>query len=137
MNFEPKADFYFVTSPKPFPCSVIIWLKRRDGIPKCRSVQPTCSNSYTRLILMPAGLIVDIILCRSRFIAEYVHPTPGWNEEDNKPLLASMNLLYFGKSQDKIYVISLARMRIVSTFVSLFVYLLPFSSVRQRSDCTS
>ena len=86
---------------------------------------------------MLAGLIVDIILCWSRFIAEYVHPTPAWNEEDNKPLLASMNLLYFGKSQDKIYVISLACMRIVLTFVSLFVYLLPFSSVRQRSDCTS
>ena len=94
-----NVDFYFVTSPKPFPCSVIIWLKRRDGIPKCRSVQPTCSNSYTRLILMLAGLIVDIILCLSRFIAEYVHPTPAWNEENNRPLLASMNLLYFGKSQ--------------------------------------
>ena len=81
---------------------MIIWLKTRDGTPKCRSVQPTCPNNYTRLILMLAGLIVDIILCMSRFIAEYVHPTPAWNEEDNKPLFASMNLLYFGKSQDRL-----------------------------------
>ena len=49
---------------------------------------------------MLAGLIVGIILCMSRFIAEYVHSTPAWNEEDNRPLFASMNLLYFGKSQD-------------------------------------
>ena len=100
MNFEPKVDFYCVISPKPFPYFVIIWLKTRDGTRKCRSVQTTCSNSYTRLILMLAGLIVDIILCMSRFIAEYVHPTTARNEEDNKPLSASMNLLYFGKSQD-------------------------------------
>ena len=51
---------------------------------------------------MLAGLIVDITLYMSRFIAEYVHPTPAWNEEDNKLLFASMNLLYFGKSQDRL-----------------------------------
>ena len=33
----------------------------------------------------------------SRFIAEYIHPTPACNEEDVRPLFASMNFMYFGK----------------------------------------
>lgn len=43
-----------------------------------------------------AGLIVGIALGLSRFIAEYIHPTPACNEVDDRPGFASLNFMYFG-----------------------------------------
>ena len=51
-----------------------------------------------------SGLVVGIILGMSRFIAEYVHPTPACNEIDNRPGFASMNFMYFGKCTESILV---------------------------------
>ncbi len=45
-------------------------------------------------------MIIGVILGMSRFIAEYVHPTPACNEVDDRPLFASMNFMYFGKYQE-------------------------------------